>query len=65
METNNQFYADEGQKLLLQKTSGEYGVPDIIWSHPDSHAKLYVGDISSAMRLKNLTKLSIFKIINC
>ncbi len=63
MESSNQFYIDQGQKLLYDMSS--FSVPDQIWQNSETKAILYVGDISCANSKKNLEKLNIFTIINC
>ena len=32
-----------------------YGMPDVVWTHPKSGGKVYVGDASTAGDLKVLT----------
>ena len=67
MESSNQFYIDQGQKLRLlhEKSMDSFSIPDQIWQDSETKAILYVGDISCANSKKNLEKLNIYTIINC
>lgn len=42
-----------------------HDVPDVVWVHPDTDAKLYIGNIGSAQNLNVLNQLKIYHIINC
>jgi hypothetical protein len=39
-------------------------MPDVVYVHPKTGAKFYIGDENAASNLKTLEKCSIFKIIN-
>lgn len=42
----------------------EFGMPDVVYVHPTTGAKFYIGDESAASNLKNLEKCGIYHIIN-
>ena len=50
MKENNQFSASD--------------IPDVVWVHPTTGAKFYIGNIGAAQNLNVLQKLQIFHIIN-
>lgn len=47
-----------------KKVQSGYGVPDVIWVHPESGASVFVGDLSSARSLEVLERLQIYNIVN-
>ena len=70
MESNivkgDNFYVEQGQILNAQAGgTSSYGVPDVIWTDPETQGKVYVGNIAAAKELKTLTKFGITNIINC
>jgi hypothetical protein len=42
-----------------------YNDSDVIWLHPKTKAKVYVGNLTTASSLKLLKKYGITRIINC
>ena len=44
-KNDDDFYEQEGQKLL---ENTKYQMPNIIWQHPTSSGKVYVGNIYQA-----------------
>ena len=53
-EFGNKYYDQEGKKVLLQHQD-IFGFPDVVWTHPKSGGKVYVGDARVAGNLKILT----------
>lgn len=43
----------------------EFDQPDVVWIHPKTGAKFYIGNIGAAQNLKILQKLEIYHIVNC
>ena len=60
----NKYFDFEGQKLLKNKQF-KYSALDVIWVHPETGAKVYVGDIEAATNMGILTKNKITGIVNC
>ena len=42
----------------------EFGMPDVVYVHPTTGAKFYIGDESAASNLKTLEKCGIYNIVN-
>ena len=42
-----------------------YGNPDVIWTHPKTGGKVYVGCLTAASEIAILEKHGIYNIINC
>ena len=67
-------FDDEARKLFkkinysgdqVKDNMGFSREPDVVYQHPTSGAKFYIGDEMCAQDLKILSKLKIFHIVNC
>ena len=54
-EFGNKYYDQQGNKVLMQQSI--FGMPDVVWTHPKSGGKVYVGDATTAGDIKILTQL--------
>ena len=63
----DKFYDQEGKKLIKeeQKNKNIDSGPDVIWIHPDTGGKVFVGDYKDASSLKSLKQNKIYHIVNC
>jgi hypothetical protein len=42
----------------------EFGMPDVVYVHPTTGAKFYIGDESAASNKATLEKCGIYNIVN-
>ena len=66
----DKLYHEEGKKIIKEEEKKENVKqhsqgPDAIWTHPETGAKVFVGDYKNASNLKELKSNEIFHIINC
>ena len=68
LKLGNKYYDEEGQKVNQNRyvaRYSSYGQPDVIWTHPETGGKVYVGCQTSASDLEILNAHGIRHVVNC
>ena len=56
---------NEEGAAVMRDHRGEYNESDLLWTHPSSGSKLYIGNHTAAKNLEGLQSLKITHIVNC
>ena len=54
----------EGE-VVMRDHRGEYNELDLLWTHPSTGNRLYLGNITASKNVTNLESLQITHIVNC